>query len=243
MKFLSLYLLILSFVYGQVNIENVRHTTKQDGIQNKLGVNWNISNGNTTFSLLNLNYRVDSVSDKKHSFAIFSLSQGHSGNTIIKDRGFMHLRHVYKKSTRYSLEGYLQNEYNKFIDLSNRKLIGAGLRIPHHDTPQWSMYSGHSIMLETEQYENHKTTNLVRLSEYLTVRYTSLFSTLSTIVYFQPALSDFQDFRVLSDIKWLIPISEHVSLKSSATIRYDNEPENDISNFDIDTTTGLELTF
>ena len=243
MKLLLICIFTVSTLYSQVNIETVRASVKKDGIANKLGINWNISDGNTNYSLLNLNYRVDSISDKNHTFAILSLSQGYSDGESIKDKGFMHLRHAYKLSTSNFLEVYAQQEYNKFLDLNSRKLAGVGVRIPHHNTNRWSIVTGHSLMIETEQYDNDRTTNLLRLSEYIAYKFKSSLSTISTIIYFQPALSDFQDFRILSDLKWLIPISDHVSLKSSATIRYDNQPEESVSDFDIDTATGLEITF
>jgi hypothetical protein len=243
MKQLFLFLLLIVSINAQVNIETMRFSGKKEGIINKIGFNLDYSGGNSNYSIADFEYRIDSYTTSIHNFLVTSVSQGHSDGESIEDKGFIHMRSIYNLNPLRSLELYFQVEYDTFINLKNRTLGGSGFRITHLKNKIWNLYSGHSIMLETEHYENNKVTNLLRLSEYISLSYSSKLSTISIVTYAQPDIGRPEDFKVLSDISWSIPISEHLILKLTSTLKYDNEPEEGLEKLDVESLTGFEYEF
>jgi len=240
---ISLALVLLSSVYAQVNIETVRHQKNSNGLSNMLDLRWNYRTGNSNYSIGDVSYRVDSITNGIHSFIIASFSQGNSDGDIIENEGFFHIRTVLELTPIRFLELYTQNEYDQFRDLKNRKLVGTGFRFLHTSSDRLHIYTGHSVMIETEHYENDTVTNLLRLSEYLNLTYDTDSADVSFIIYLQPDLGRPEDFRILSDFTWKMPLSNAISLSSSISYSYDNEPEEGLQNGDFGTKTGLSIQF
>ena len=66
------------------------------------------------------------------------------------NKGFVHLRTARPILTHTDIEGFIQKEANHYIDLENRELLGAGLRINQFG----DLYLGVGIMHEIEKYNN-----------------------------------------------------------------------------------------
>ena len=112
-------------------------------------------------------------------------------------------------------ESFLQKEYNYFIDLENRELIGGGLRI----NPSNGLYIGIGLMNEVEVYQyssiehvNLKSTNYINHSfkpnEFMAIR---------NIIYYQFKSTNLGHYRILWDgninIEATDKISFHLNLK------------------------------
>ena len=243
-KIVSLiYIAYLSLIFSQVNVEAQRNYMEKLGKNQSINFNWNLSSGNSDYSIANLNYRFDDRTEQLHKFLTMSLTQGNEDGDTIKDKGFVHLRHVFELNPLRSLEIFLQLEYDKFIDLELRKLLGAGFRVNHIKNSRWILYTGHSVMVETEHYSNHNVTNIIRLSEYISFTYKATTSSISLVTYLQPNIGDIEDIRMLSDLTWDIPLSKQLSLQLSLSSRFDNEPEFELDSWDIETKTGLRYLF
>jgi putative salt-induced outer membrane protein YdiY len=147
---------------------------------------------------------------------------------------------------------FLQKEFNRFILLEDRNLTGSGLRLDvvkllsnEKDSPV-EVFGGVGLMFENERYDISvlPETNLFRSTNYLTVKWqvNDGFSFI-TINYFQFDIKRIHDYRLVSDTGLNFLITENLSFNSSLSWRFDNEPVENIKNYDLELTSGITFSF
>jgi len=225
-KVIAITLLLISFVYNQVNTEAIRGNNLLPGIHHNLELDFAYISGNTEILNLNGSYRSDYVSNSNwHGFFVWKYDRAfEKSKEDFTYKGFGHLRATKPIKSHIYFEGFAQKEFNHFIDLENRELAGFGFRVNQFDDLSWGL----GIMGETEKYQNlPQEQNFIKSTNYLnyTFKFLENFE-IQNIMYYQFKLEKLEDYRILWDGKLTILGLKGVSFHINCHYRYDKSSIN-----------------
>ena len=251
------YLLIVSIslfdsIAGQVNTEAMRSEDDRFGFSNQFSLDVGYEKASSEVLDLASEYRLDYINQNNlHSFMIISLENGyekeeHTPKNIITNKGFVHLRTTKKLTPKYQVEIFTQYEFNEFLLLNDRYLLGSGLRIGFNNYKLANTYLGIGFMAENESYdldiENEM--NLLRSTNYIKNNITlNSKIELSNTAYFQIASDDFNDYRILYDGGLDFHVTDFFAFTFELNYRYDNDPQGDLGNSYVQVTNGVSFNF
>jgi len=229
-----LFVFLSLTIFSQiVNVEKKRKNTK--GFQANIGFEFNIKDNGKQF--LELKNSADiQYSYKTHTLIFLNdikLLNIDKGSFI--NNGFQHLRYNYtiKDSSFITLEAFGQYQYNEQKLLQKRIISGVGPRFALARKKNFSFYFAPLAMFEHELLTDslHTETKLIR-GDFYTNLYFNIndFVAFSHILYYQPAFSDFSDYRISSEAGLNFNISKHFGYKISFVFDYDNQPPENVQN-------------
>ena len=245
-------LLLISILASQVNTEAMRTVENRDGFQNKFDLELGYEKASSEVFNFVSEYRLDYINPNSlHSFMIISLENGYekeenTPKNIITNKGFIHLRTTKNILKNYQMEVFTQYEFNEFLLLIDRYLLGTGLRIGFNNNKLSTTYLGVGLMIENETYdldeENKK--SLLRSTNYIKNNIAlSANIELNNTAYFQIASDDFNDYRILYDGGLDFHVNESFAFTISLNYRYDNDPHGDLGSSYIQISNGMSFNF
>ncbi|MCB0274389.1 MAG: DUF481 domain-containing protein [Calditrichaeota bacterium] len=240
-----------STLAGQVNIEGLRNENRDPGWYNRLGTLLTIQDGNTRFVKIDGSWRTDLLREHYHGFVIAKYAQGRQNGKDFQKKAFLHQRNTFRQGQRIMPEIFVQVAFDDFVDLRRRLLGGGGLRFRLNGfekngavTPAaWQVYIGSGLMWENEQINSTgEDTGLLRSTNYLswTFKLDERLS-FSGIGYWQLAVEDFADQRVLFEGGMNVSIWKGVAFNVNLNYRFDNQPPAGIKKYDLELQNGLTL--
>ena len=122
-----------AILQGQVNTESMRYANKTDSFKNQFSMVMGYEKANTEVFEFAAEYRLDYIKKENfHSFIVIKVENGYEKENdlpknIINNKGFAHLRITKDLFTNYQMEAFTQYEFNKFLLLNHRYLLGTGL--------------------------------------------------------------------------------------------------------------------
>ena len=242
-------------LFSQVNTEVFRKEFSGDGLFHQINFDLGIVKGNTEFTSVRTSYRADYLEEKFHHFGV--LSYGYAEDDVRKkeNRGFIHLRSSYEWLSFMAIEAFFQKEFNEFILLKDRNLLGGGGRVRiintsfDLDTSQSKKfdvyaYIGFGAMIENEYINTkpRKDATVGRMTSY-----TSIGANISQdmmfkiVVYYQPCFANFDDYRALSEGSLNFKISKHFSFRTAMVLRYDSRPPLNVKPRDLNLFSGIQV--
>ncbi len=239
---------------AQVNIETLRRLDSKLGWYNDINLSLTYQSGNTDLLRFKSSLRSDYWFDKYHTFGIATLQHGEQGGKLYTDKGFAHLRGARSISEYLGVEIFLQKQFNESILLRDRNLVGGGLRISvlkqriDKKNRGLNLYLGIGGMWENETINDEQhgevETNIIRSTNYIsaTWRIDKRFSVVIT-GYYQPYIQRFTDFRVISESRFEVHVTETVSVNTRLNVRSDSEPPTDVEKHDLEIVNGLSYKF
>lgn len=179
--------------------------------QFKNSIDLQYSKGASTFILLN-------------DFSLMTVNEDQLINS-----GFQHLRYNYtvKDSSFLTFELFGQHQYNSIKLLERRFLLGAGPRFRLVDSEKVTFYIATTAMYEYEQRSDSLKTlkEYGRLASYASLSWEIAKNLdLRSINYYQPAFTDFDNYRVASETSLNLKISDKLSFKVGIQTTYDSRP-------------------
>jgi len=245
-------LLLISTLTSQVNTEAMRSDENRDAFQNEFNLEIGYEKANSEVFEVAAKYRLDYIKqDNFHSFMIINFENGyekedHSLKNIITNKGFIHLRTTKNVLKNYQMEVFTQYEFNEFLLLSDRYLVGLGLRIGFQKNERTNTYLGMGFMYEKETYHTNieKDENLLRSTNYIKNNFA--FSSnieLNNTAYFQIASDDFNDYRILYDAGLEFHANDFFAFIISLNYRYDNDPHGNLESGYIQISNGMSFNF
>lgn len=217
-----LYILIIiagGNSYGQtVNIESKR--MQSDSIRfvfrGDFGAKYNDNDGKYIFQIKNnISTHLKSKDLNTIYFLVANQDLIRSVTGDFNNSWFLHFRVNHEITNIFRLETFVQNQNNKLLDVSNRFLLGGGIRLKLVSKEFLRLYFGNSYMFEIEQsnvvnntYFNHRNSSYLSFSLFLVKNTLEAIST----IYFQPLYSDFSNFNLLEQLKLDFSISKKISL-------------------------------
>jgi hypothetical protein len=233
-SFILLFIFLSFSAFSQiVNIEKKRKDAK--GFQANIGLEFNLKNNGKQFLELKNTADIQYIR-KAHTFIFLNdiqLLNIDKGSFI--NNGFQHLRYNYtiKDSSFLTLEAFGQYQYNEQKLLQKRIISGGGPRFALFRKENISFYIAPLAMFEHELLFDsvHTETKLIRGDLYTNLYFNiNDFVTFSHILYYQPAFSDFTDYRISSEAGLNFNITEHLAYKVNFAFDYDNQPPPDVQN-------------
>lgn len=248
---LSLFVLFTCDSLSQKNTEKFRDI-KPDGFYHTTNLALNMNKGNEEYVKYLGDYRVDLYSNNFITYMIFNFEYKEGNNRLITNRGFAHYRFIYNKGEIIEPELFSQLEYNDFLHLNKRFLLGGGLRFSFWDLQ--TVDSLHRISFETGigimyEYENVTDpvlpiTKYIRSSNFLSLRY-NYNKTINVflVAYYQPHIKLIADYRILTENRFSFSINKNFAVFMALNLRYDSDPNPQLKDYDLEIANGITLTF
>ena len=244
-------------VLAQVNTESMRKQDLELGAHFTMGTTLSYIQGNSTIFQSRIKARYDHIFEKGRIFLIGNHKISSKDDQIFINQGFGHLRYVKPLKSALELELFVQQEFNEFINLQSRTLLGSGFRYtfgqPAADA--LTLVWGSGLMLEDEKMDagplgilgdpvHGEAAQLLRASNYLVLKWkpSSLWS-LSSTSYYQVDTQRIADYRILSQSQANIQLTDRLSLNFLLDLRYDSEPPANIKDLDLEFSQGLSYSF
>ncbi len=236
-------MLFVAVCFAQVNTESMRKENLENGWAHSFSYNLAYHSGNTNFSKYKAQIRTDYKKNKTSCFIVGRYEEGKKDSAFFLHRGFLHLRLIREFAPKFSLESFAQKEFNDFIKLKNRALIGAGGRIRWQFREQFTAFLGIGLMQENEELLSGETTNLLRSTNYLTFKWQSEKIAFGSTGYFQMDVRNFADFRILSQNEMAVSLFKNLEITTKLNLRYDRFPPEDVEPLDLEISNGFALNF
>ena len=235
-------LLFSSLIFCQVNTEAMRADNLSPGIHQEMKMSFSYISGNSEIMFLRGNYRIDyqSQSDWSGFFVTKYDRAFEKSENDFSNKGFGQIRAVKQVLSRIQVESFLQKEFNYFIDLENRELIGGNVRF----NPFKKFFIATGVMHEKEVYQNEEEQNFMKSTSYINYSVQPMEKvTIENVLYYQFKLEAMDNYRILWDGTLSVQGSNWLSFYLRYNYRYDiSEIHQDgISYFEI--TNGLGFHF
>jgi len=255
-------LLSAGHLQAQINTEALRKQDLGLGSHFLLGANLSFIQGNSSIFQSHLKSRWDYILERSNFFIILNQKISRKDDKVFINQGFGHIRGVKNLTHKLQSELFLQQEYNEFINLQSRKLIGLGIRVksqepvkaPSNPTPLICVL-GISFMFEQEAMDagplgllgdpvHGELARLLRSSNYVVVNWAPSPSlNITTTTYYQVDTRRLADYRMLSQSQARLGLTEKLALNFTLNMRYDSEPPATIKNLDLEFSQGLTYSF
>lgn len=146
---------------------------------------------------------------------------------------------------------FVQFQFNEFLRLRRRSVIGAGLRVEIVHEPLFVLSAGAGYMLEYETIDvapgasDSPTALAHRMASSLTARL-RLFDgglLVQNTLFFQPRFDAWDDVRILNDLEIMAKVTDLLALGTTISILYDSAPPTSIVPLDLRMTSTVRLSF
>lgn len=247
-----LSLLILGIFYAaeaQVNTESFRKSDLAPGFYQSLNLDLSLVAGNSEYMKLNGGYRLDWVLAQHYLFGVVQYQRGLQNKQAFINKGFAHVRDVHKFNHFFGWEMFAQKEFNDFIALKDRNLIGGGLRTVALATnfkrageQALNFFIGVGLMWEHEKITTDPVTEtrFWRSTNYFSARwYVNQLVEWNLVSYYQVHVTRRSDYRVLLDSVLKFNLTRHLTFTTSLDFRYDHEPPFEIKKYDLEMKNGV----
>ena len=200
----------------------MRGNNQSPGVTHNMALDFSYFSGKSEIIQLMGSYKMDYLSTSNW----YGYIAGQYNRAFEKDKeedfsnkGLVHLRTARPIMTHTDIEGFIQKETNHFIDLENRELLGAGLRINRFE----DLYVGIGIMHEMEKYNNiSQEQNFIKSTNYINYKVNILhIIELVNVMYYQFKLEDPGDYRILWNGDLTIKTSKGISFHINTLYRFD----------------------
>lgn len=238
-------------ISAQVNTEKLRRADSTTGVFFNTSLSLGIVRGNSEYVSVRGAARLDYKRSKNDNFAVIDYEFKESRKGKIANKGFLHLRSIWQLSSTLSVEGFTQAEFNEFISLKNRDLLGSGLRLHVLDTQDdtgrsvLDLFLGVGAMFEHELYATSPTEtryNRMRSTNYLTVNWMPDEDIAFSIIgYVQPIISDPEDVRVTAESSLEFALSDTFHFHVNASWRYHSRPVLSVKHYDFELRNGIRF--
>lgn len=238
---------------AQVNTEKYRkYYSDETGFMFNLTTTFSLKAGNTEYSAYTGSGRVDYNGKKFDSFVVGSFEYKNTAASKLENQGFLHWRGITGIDERTTWEVFLQRQYDEFIDLNSRNVAGTGIKyrivefVSHKDsTNTLDINVSTGLMYETENYNldggtvnnfNWRSTNFLSIDWLIKKKFN-----LTGVIYYQPALYDFNNFRIATEAGLEFAIAKSVHFIFALTYRYNSIPVTNVKKFDLSIDNGIRI--
>lgn len=241
----SLFIFVNSYcITAQiVNVENLRHDIDSLGWSGHARLDIELEKNNTSRILNFTNQlRIQYRNEKNLWFLIHDMSFKEINTNEITNNSTQHLRYSRTLSSKFSYEAFLQSQTDKISEIKLRALVGNGVRYNLYASKKYKFFLGVTLMYEHENSVDdiENVHNDIRNSNYfsLKVQPNSNISLVSSN-YFQPLVTQFSDYRILSESSILFKIFKKLKFITTFYYIYDSFPVTNVVKEQFKLTSGL----
>ncbi len=255
-RFLLLLIILVTYpvlnLYSQVNTEKFRKFYTNEGFLYNLRATFSLKAGNSEYGAVNFTGRVDHNGKKFDQFIVADIEYKSTADEQITNKGFVHLRGMWDFARRTDLEFFLQREYDEFIDLNSRNLVGTTIKYrlietqsSKDSTNTFDINVSTGIMYEGENYNSDPENiekNFIRSTNFISADWLIKNKlNLTGVVYYQPAFSNFNNFRVTTWLTFEFSVIKRFYVVFQVSYKYNSRPVNDVKPFDLSIENGFRF--
>lgn len=223
-----------------LNIEALRQEKGDPGkLKGSTGVRLTDTRGNVDKSQV----RVNTLNMLKNgSSSYLFLAQYRYGTSFSREdtrQGHVHFRYTRDLMEKLSWELFSQLEFNKFQDLTLRALGGTGLRFQGYKNDEHSLFLGAGAFYERENLEDLPDPSNPRGNMYMSYLWKHKMVTMSSTLYYQPNLEDFNDTRFRLNTGLETVFLGKFAQQLEYTITHDSRPPPSVKKTDAIVSAGL----
>ncbi|MCB9058351.1 MAG: DUF481 domain-containing protein [Calditrichae bacterium] len=249
-KIVLTLLLIPVASFSQINTEKYRSIEDSTGLILHSEFDLKFEKGNVDFQELSIETTAQYKFRQSDLMTIISGDLGWEGGQRFSNAMLMHLRYTQNITKTVQLEFFTQVDYDKSRLLTGRFISGAGTRLRLWHGEEQGLWLGNSLFYENEKYDlPANTTHLKnvtdgRFSTYLSfIKDFKDYIEFNGVIYYQPRLSDWIDYKIVSEAGLNMELTKHVAISVSLVYRFDNKPPDTIKKQDIALENGLVINF
>ena len=187
----------------------------------------------------------------EHIYLIGHLAVGIQGSDRFKNSGFLHLRYTRYFGAWCASEVFAQAQYNEFVRLTQRQLLGLGGRVEVIRDELIELATATGIMLEYERQDvpedgpDARDIFSIRSTSYVSLKVYAEAPKLTAVntVYVQPRLDVPSDIRVLNEGEVSVALMQSVEFALAFSLRFDSRPVTGIDQVDTRLVNKLRLVF
>jgi hypothetical protein len=163
--------------------------------------------------------------------------------TDFQNSGFQHIRYNYKVSNGFlRWEAFTQAQFNKVRDIKLRALAGTGPRFKLYDSDKMRFYAASLYMYEYEERQSEDRIDRTnRISSYFSYTFDIGKLLFFGTAYYQPNLSDIDDYRISFQTDLEFEIFEHLKFVTKYRLLYDTVPPPSVPNTSYSLSNGFKL--
>ena len=241
----------MAAAHAIVNIESMHTGEPPQGYSGAVNLSVDGQSGNTDKLGVNAGARLQWHGGAVTNFAILRYTYGQTSGVEDTNKLFSHARHIHQISDKTAYEGFIQAERNIFNRLTFRGLVGGGLRLTLAESPdKKSLHLGVGGFFSRETLVKRIGTtdasskNTWRVNTYLNyVQQLNANVRVLSTTYYQPAIDDFSDYRLLEDATLSVKMTDSLSLNVSLDLAHDNKPPQSVKKTDTTYGTAIEYSF
>ncbi|WP_282075529.1 DUF481 domain-containing protein [Maribacter aquivivus] len=217
---ISIFFLSFSIEAQLVNIESKRmHTDSLRFVLNSdLLFNYTDNNGEYILQVSsNVTTQFKSQNLNSIYFFIGNVNLIRSKDEDFQNSYFLHARFNQKLTEVIRFEAFIQNQNNQKLTISERNLLGAGLRLKLFSKNGSLAYFGNSYIYEIEsvddsnqKFYNHRNSSYVSLNQ----NFKKYNLDITGTFYFQPLYQNISNHRILSQFKAEMPLTKRISFSA-----------------------------
>jgi hypothetical protein len=227
-------LIVLSLLFYQslflaqiINIEDKRLGIEEDGWRGNIDLNFRFTQNGTSVWQINNRISIQHKKDKNTHLILGDMNVVRSNTSDLINFGYIHYRfsHLIEKNPDIHIEGFTQSQYNTVQKIKLRSLIGGGLKIKVLGSDTINLNLGWTFFYEYEEVTTPEYSNVIRNSNFVSFNWKIHRSwDLKTILYYQPNIADFRDYRLSNETSISHRFNEHFSIIGNLSFLFDSKP-------------------
>lgn len=224
--------------HSQVDVEPFRERLSTQGFGGELSGSVTTFGGNSRGIVLGATGLVGFRAARHFAYLSASSDYARLDGEVDLAKAFVHARYNYELYCWLWAELFAQTEADKFRRIRARELVGAGPRLGIVDDERVQLFYGGAYMLEytrrsNDVEERDRSVVAHRFSNYVALSYTpEPRISLGSTTYYQPRFDAPSDYRLLSVLGAELKVSESVSARIDATVRYESRVPASVEPFD-----------
>ena len=231
------------------SLEALHLGTPREGFSGQADLSLSGRSGNSDTADLSLGSRLQWHHEGVINYLLLTAAYGESNGLRDTEKWFLHGRHIERIHNGLDWEAFAQGGGDRFARLSFRGLLGGGARIQLGNRAGRQAILGlggyySQERLRDDGYPDTRSDIFWRGNAYLVLK-TALGdnATLVSTTYYQPALDDWSDFRLLEQAGLKVAINRSLALKINLDINHDSRPPQGVKKTDTSFTTSLSYAF
>ncbi len=222
LQIVSLLFYLNNYTAQVINIESKRFVKDTNGFVGSANLNFSINQNVQQVVSLGINVHAQYLHNKHRILAISDLIFIKAGDKDFVNAGYQHLRYNYKIVNRLTLEAFVQAQYNLALLLNKRYLAGIGPRFKIIKQANVKLYAGSLYVYEYQSQNNDSIQEYnSRISSYFTLNVALKDIDFVTTTYFQPNISEFEDYRIANDSSFELQINKSLNFRAGINLLYD----------------------
>lgn len=214
-----------------VRIENDQSMSEAEKLSGSLDLNFYSVRNNAQFFRLATGSEVKYTNKKSTILSINELRLLFNRQNSLENRGFQHFRFQRSIDSTITLEMFSQFQFDQILKIRFRHLNGVGPRFQLFMQTKSKVFLGIHYMFEyEEEYETQIINRDHRMSSHFVFSRKMKKSTLHSVVYFQPNIGDFRDFRVSGSATYTVELNERLRFNIRGELIHDSRPVEGVNN-------------